>query len=140
MSCLSNLKINQIGVYNKMKLGSLSLENNLILAPLLEVTTAPYRRFCRKLNKVGLVCIPMLYSKRIETSPHTIEHLLHKIEEERPISIQLVGSDIQAIKKSLDFLENYNFDVLDINAGCPSKRAIRAQEGGYLLNDLNKLN
>jgi tRNA-dihydrouridine synthase B len=122
-----------------MKLGTLSLENNLMLAPLLEVTSAPYRRFCRKLNKIGMVCVPMLYTKRVEKSPHTIEHLLHKIEEERPLSIQLIGSNIEALKKSIAFLESYKFDVLDINAGCPSKRAIKAEEGGYLLKDLPKL-
>lgn len=122
-----------------MKLGTLSLENNLILAPLLEVTTAPYRRFCRKLNKIGLVCIPMLYTKRIETNQHSIEHLLCKVEEEKPVSVQLIGSNIDALKKSLNFLGSFNIDVIDLNAGCPSKRAIHAQEGGYLMKDLEKL-
>jgi len=64
---------------------------------------------------------------------------LHKIEDERPISVQLIGSDLNALRSSIDFLESYKFDVLDINAGCPSKRAIKAQEGGYLLKDLTKL-
>ena len=122
-----------------MKLGNLSLKNNLILSPLLEVTTAPYRRFCRKNSKIGLVCVPMLYTKRIETNSGSIKHLLYKVEEEKPISVQLVGSDIYAIKRSLNFLESYKLDLVDINAGCPSKRAIRAQEGGYLLKDLEKL-
>ncbi len=123
-----------------MKLGTLSLENNLILAPLLDITTSPYRRFCRKLNKVGLVSVPMLYTKRIEKNPRSIEQYLHKIEEERPVSIQLIGSNGLALKKSIDFLSSYKFDILDINAGCPSKRAIRAKEGGYLLKDLDSLN
>jgi len=122
-----------------MKLGTLVLENNLILAPLLEVTTAPYRRFCRKFGKIGLVCVPMLYTKRIQNNPRTVLSNLYKIEKERPISIQLIGSDPIALRESVDFLESYQFDVLDINAGCPSKRAIKAKEGGYLLNDLKKL-
>jgi len=53
--------------------------------------------------------------------------------------VQLIGSDPIALRESIDFLESYQFDVLDINAGCPSKRAIKAKEGGYLLNDLKKL-
>jgi len=48
-----------------MKLGTLVLENNLILAPLQRVTTAPYRQFCREFGKIGLVSVPMLYTKRI---------------------------------------------------------------------------
>ena len=122
-----------------MKFGPLSLKNNLILAPMLNITTGPYRRFCRNLNNIGLVSVPMLYAKRIETNPKSVERDLYKIEQERPISIQLIGSNIPALKKSLDFLSSYEFDLLDINAGCPSRRAIRAKEGGYLLSDLRLL-
>jgi len=123
-----------------MKLGTLLLANNLILAPMLQVSTGTFRRFCRMFGKIGLVCVPMLYTKRIERSPNTVLMDLHKIEDEGPISVQLIGSDLNALRSSIDFLESYKFDVLDINAGCPSKRAIKAQEGGYLLKDLKKLN
>jgi nifR3 family TIM-barrel protein len=122
-----------------MKLGTLVLENNLLLAPLQKVTTAPYRRFCREFGKIGLVSVPMLYTKRIQNNPRSVLSNLHKIEKERPISVQLIGSDPIALRESIDFLESYQFDVLDINAGCPSKKAIKAKEGGYLLNDLKKL-
>ncbi len=122
-----------------MKLGTLVLENNLLLAPLQKVTTAPYRRFCREFGKIGLVSVPMLYTKRIQNNPRSVLSDLHKIEKERPISVQLIGSDPIALRESIDFLESYQFDVLDINAGCPSKKAIKAKEGGYLLNDLKKL-
>ncbi|MHA1535175.1 MAG: tRNA dihydrouridine synthase, partial [Promethearchaeota archaeon] len=122
-----------------MKLGTLFLENNLILAPMLQVSTAPFRRFCRKFGNIGLVCVPMLYTKRIETHSRTVLRYLHKIEEERPVSVQLIGSDLDALKSSIDFLESYQFDVLDINAGCPSRRAIKAHEGGYLLKNLDVL-
>ncbi len=122
-----------------MKLGTLSIDNNLLLAPMQEVTTAPYRRFCRKFQKVGLVYVPMIYIKKIEKNPNLFITDLYKIEEERPISIQLIGSDPDALKKTIISLESYKFDMLDINAGCPSKRAIRAKEGAFLLEDLDKL-
>jgi nifR3 family TIM-barrel protein len=122
-----------------MKLGTLFLSNKLILAPMLQVSTSPFRRFCRKYSEIGLVSVPMLYTKRIEKSPNTVLMDLYRIEEEKPISVQLIGSDFKALRCSIDFLESYKFDVLDLNAGCPSKRAIKAQEGGYLLKDLRKL-
>ena len=122
-----------------MKLGTVNLENRYILAPMLNVTTAPFRRFCRKFQKIGLVSVPMLYTKKIEKKPKSIEKDLYKIEEERPISVQLIGSDPEALKKTIDYLESYKFDVLDLNAGCPSKRAIKAKEGGYLMKDLESL-
>jgi len=81
----------------------------------------------------------MLYTKKIEKNPKSVEKDLFKIQEERPIGIQLIGSDPAALKKTIDFLDSYDFDILDLNAGCPSKRAIKAQEGGYLMKDLKKL-
>lgn len=122
-----------------MKLGTLRLENRYILAPMQNVTTGPYRRFCRKFQKIGLVSVPMLYTKRIEKNPDTLVYDLYKIEEERPISVQLISSNPISLKKSIDYLESYSFDVLDINAGCPSRRAIKAKEGGYLLKNLERL-
>ena len=122
-----------------MKLGTLNLKNRYILAPMLNVTTAPYRRFCRKFQEIGLVSVPMLYTKKIEKDPKSIERDLYKIEQEKPISIQIIGSDTEALKKAIDFLESYKYDVLDLNAGCPSKRAIKAKEGGFLMKDLDSL-
>jgi len=122
-----------------MKLGTLNLENRYILAPMLNVTTGPYRRFCRKFQKIGLVSVPMQYTKKIEKIPNSIERELIKIEEEKPISIQLIGSDLKAQEEAINYLESYDFDVLDINAGCPSQRAIKAQEGGYLMKNLEHM-
>lgn len=122
-----------------MKLGTLNLANRYILAPMLNVTTAPYRRFCRKFQEIGLVSVPMQYTKKIEINPKSMEMELYRIEDEKPISVQLIGSDPKALKTSIDYLESFDFDVLDINAGCPSKRAIKAKEGGYLMKDLKNL-
>ena len=123
----------------EMKLGTLNLENRYILAPMLNVSTSPYRRFCRKFQKIGLVSVPMQYTKKIEKNPKSIERELIKIEEERPISIQLIGSDLKAQKEAIIILESYDFDVLDINAGCPSQRAVKAKEGGYLMKNLDHI-
>ena len=119
-----------------MKLGSLNLDNKYILAPLENVSTGPYRRFCRELFDVGLVYVPMVHTKRLMSSPKSFDHELYKIEEERPISVQIIGSDSESLAKAIDYLESYKFDVLDINAGCPSRRAIKLKKGGYLLKDL----
>ena len=66
-----------------MKLGTLLLAINLILAPMLQVSTGPFRRFCRMFGDIGLVSVPMLYTKRVEKSPNTVLRDLHKIEEEK---------------------------------------------------------
>src|SRR5665648_327666 len=106
----------------KMKLGRIALNSHLILAPMQNVSSGPYRRFCRKVSdNVGLVIVPMLYTKRLEQNPSSVELELYRIEEERPLGVQLIGSSIDSLKKSIEFLESYEFDLLDLNAGCPSK-------------------
>ncbi len=119
-----------------MKLGTLNLNSNLLLAPMENYTTGAYRRFCRKFSNIGLVYVPMIHTKQIMKSPKTIAFELSLIHEERPISIQLMGADIEAMKKSLEYLESFEFDSIDINCCCPSKRAIELKAGGYLLKDL----
>jgi tRNA-dihydrouridine synthase B len=81
----------------------------------------------------------MIYTKNIVKTPKSVEPHLYKIEKERPISIQLIGPDTESLKKSIDFLESYEYDILDINAGCPSRRAINGKEGGYLMKDFKQL-
>ncbi|TFG06068.1 MAG: tRNA-dihydrouridine synthase family protein [Promethearchaeota archaeon] len=122
-----------------MKLGSLYLKNNLVLSPLLNITTPVYRRFCRHFSEIGLVCAPMLYAKKLQTDSTSAKLDLHKIEQESPISVQLIGNDEKAIMESIRILESYEFNVLDFNAGCPSRRAILGKYGGYLLKDLDRL-
>lgn len=122
-----------------MKFGPLKLVNRYVLAPMQNVTTAPYRRFCRTFHDIGLVSVPMIYTKNIMKTPKSVEPYLYKIEKERPISIQLIGPDTESLKKSIDFLESYEYDILDINAGCPSRRAINGKQGGYLMKDFKQL-
>ena len=124
-----------------MKIGNIRLGNNLMLAPMQNVSTGPFRRFCRNISKeIGLVCIPMLYTKRIVQKTKSAENDLLRIEEEHPISLQVIGSNRDDLKKAIEFLESYEYDILDLNAGCPSKRALNANEGGHLMKDFRKLN
>ncbi len=123
-----------------MKLGSLSLSNNLLLAPLQNVTTSPFRRFCRYFQDIGLVYVPMIYTKRIIKNPKFLEQELIKIEEEQPISIQLVGSDPNTFKGALEHLESYKYASINLNAGCSSVRSLKTKHGGYLIKDLELLN
>ncbi|TFF87140.1 MAG: tRNA-dihydrouridine synthase family protein [Promethearchaeota archaeon] len=122
-----------------MKLGNLEISNNLLLAPLQNITTSPFRRFCRRYFKVGLVFIPMIYTKRITRNVDSIEQELLKISEEKPISIQLMGRDLEDFKRTLGLLESYDIDGIDINAGCSSRRALNSKSGAYLIIDLKHL-
>jgi len=58
---------------------------------------------------------------------------------DKPLGVQILGSEEEYILKSLDVLKNYKFDILDFNAACPAKKVVRRGEGSGLLNDPKKL-
>jgi nifR3 family TIM-barrel protein len=122
-----------------MNLGKIKIANNLLLAPLQNITTPPFRRFCRKFFNIGLVFIPMIYTKRITSDIKSIKEELIKIEQEKPIFLQLMGRDLDDFKKTLELLESYDLSGVDINAGCSSKRSLNSKSGAYLIKDLDHL-
>ena len=76
----------------KLKIGNVELENNVILAPMAGVTDMPYRILCRE-QGAGLVCMEMVSAKAILYKNKNTQELLKVDERERPVSLQLFGSD-----------------------------------------------
>jgi tRNA-dihydrouridine synthase B len=122
-----------------MKLRDFHLPNNIFLAPMHNVTTSPFRRFCRSFYNIGLVTVPLIYAERLVNNPESVEYQFSKIEDESPISIQLTGKSIDSYREAALYLESYNFNFIDINAGCPSDKSKEAQNGAFLLKDLDYL-
>ena len=75
-----------------MKIGNVTLPNNIILAPMAGVTDLPYRILCRE-QGAGLVCMEMVSAKAIYYNNKNTEELLTIDEAERPVSLQLFGND-----------------------------------------------
>ena len=75
-----------------LKIGNVELENNVILAPMAGVTDMPYRILCRE-QGAGLVCMEMVSAKAILYKNKNTQELLKVDERERPVSLQLFGSD-----------------------------------------------
>lgn len=122
-----------------MKLREMKLPSNILLAPMYNVTTTPFRRFCRHFYNLGLVMIPMIHTDRLIKNLKSIEYKFLKIEQENPISVQLVGNNADSFKEAATILESYDFDMIDINAGCPSEKSDETQHGAFLLRDLHNL-
>jgi tRNA-dihydrouridine synthase B len=122
-----------------MKLRDFHLPNNIFLAPMHNVTTGPFRRFCRHFCNIGLVTVPLIYAERLVNNAKSVEYQFSKIEDENPISIQLTGKTIDSYREAAAYLESYNFNFIDINAGCPSDISKEAQNGAFLLKDLDYL-
>ncbi len=117
-----------------MRIGNVNLENNIILAPMAGVTDLPFRLLCRE-QGAGLVCTEMVSAKAISFHNKNTEALLTTSPQERPVSLQLFGSDPDIISEMAAYIEERPFDILDINMGCPVPKVAGNGEGSALMRD-----
>ena len=120
----------------KLKIGNVQLENNLILAPMAGITDLPFRIVVEKFNP-GLVCTEMASSKAIYYGDEKTKSLLKTDGEKHPISIQIFGSDPEAMAYSAKQISKIA-DIIDINMGCPAPKVVKNGDGSKLLLDLAK--
>ncbi len=118
----------------KLKIGNVTLENNLVLAPMAGVTDLPFRVLCKE-QGAGLICMEMVSAKGIYYNNKNTEILLTTAEEERPVSLQLFGSDPQIMSEMAKKIEERPFDILDINMGCPVPKVVNNGEGSALMKN-----
>lgn len=116
----------------KLTIGSVELNNNLILAPMAGVTDLPFRLLCKE-QGADLVCMEMVSAKGILYKNKNTELLLQVEEKERPASLQLFGSDPKIVSEMAKQIEERNFDILDINMGCPVPKVVNNGEGSALM-------
>ena len=121
---------------NKLKIGNVELENNLILAPMAGVTDLPFRIVVEKFNP-GLVCTEMVSSKAIFFGDEKTKKLLKTEGEKRPISMQIFGSDPETMGFAANYVSDLA-DIVDINMGCPAPKVVKNGDGSKLLLDLKK--
>ena len=118
----------------KLKIGSVTLDNNLILAPMAGVTDLPFRLLCKE-QGAGLICTEMISAKAIHFKNKNTESLMEIDERERPVSLQLFGSDPDLMADIAAQIEYRNFDILDINMGCPVPKVVNNGEGSALMKN-----
>lgn len=117
-----------------LKIGDVSLKNNLILAPMAGVTDLPFRLLCKE-QGAGLLCMEMVSAKAIYFNNKNTEELLTIDDREPPVSLQLFGSDPDIISEMAKKIENRPFSILDINMGCPVPKVAGNGEGSALMKN-----
>ena len=117
-----------------LKIGNVLLENNLILAPMAGVTDLPFRLLCKE-QGAGLICTEMVSAKAIYFKNKNTESLMEIDERERPVSLQLFGSEPDLMAEIAKQIEPRNFDILDINMGCPVPKVVNNGEGSALMKN-----
>ena len=117
-----------------LQIGDVTLENNIILAPMAGVTDLPFRLLCARQN-VGLACMEMVSAKAIFYKNRNTEELMEIHPEEGKVSLQLFGSDPDIISEMAKKIEDRPFAVLDINMGCPVPKVVNNGEGSALMKN-----
>lgn len=118
----------------KLQIGNVTLENNLILAPMAGVTDLPFRLLCKE-QGAGLLCMEMVSAKAILYKNKNTEELLSIDSRENPVSLQLFGSDPEIMGQIAKQIEERPFDILDINMGCPVPKVVNNGDGSALMKN-----
>lgn len=122
------------------KIGNVEIKNKIVFAPMAGVSNISFRKIIKEMG-AGLIYSEMVSNMGIiYNSKKTIE-LLKINNEERPISIQIFGSDTESFINAAKYVEeNFKPDIIDINMGCPvPKVAVKSQAGSALLKNPEKI-
>lgn len=122
------------------KIGNVEIKNRVVLAPMAGICNNAYRRIIKQMG-CGLIVAEMVSDKALMYDSHKTKDMLYMTEDERPISQQIFGSDIESFVYSAKYIEKHMCpDIIDINMGCPvPKVALRAQAGSALLKNPDKV-
>lgn len=118
----------------KLKIGNVTLENNILLAPMAGITNLPFRVICEKFNP-GLVYTEMVSSKGLFYDDKKTEKLLNMKNEKRPVAVQIFGNDIEAMVYSAKKVSKIA-NLIDINMGCPAPKVVKNGDGSKLMLDI----
>ena len=119
-----------------LKIRDVPINPPLVLAPVAGHTDSLFRRVIKDLGGCGLVVSELVSTEGMTRHNARMTHLTHFIEAERPISIQIFGSDPGRMAESAAMVEEMGADIVDINAGCPVKKVVKQGGGSNLLRDL----
>ena len=122
------------------KIGNVKINNRIVFAPMAGVSNESFRYIIKSMG-AGLVYSEMISNMGIIYNSKNTLSMLNISDYERPISIQIFGSDIESFKKAAKYVcENIKPDILDINMGCPvPKVALKSQAGSSLLKNPDKI-
>jgi tRNA-dihydrouridine synthase B len=121
-----------------LKIGNVVLKNRLFLSPMVDVTDVAYRMLCRK-EGAGMAYTEMINISAILNENKKTLGMLKTVLEDKPVGLQVTGRNVDEFKKLSELDIVRNFDLVDLNCGCPSSRITGNQSGSYLLQDPEKI-
>jgi len=124
-----------LNIYNKiLKIGSLEVQPGLTLAPMAGITSQPFRLLAKE-QGCRLLFSEMISAKGLLYGNYRSDALLYFTEYERPIGLQIFGSDPKIMAAAAVRIEKHKPDFIDLNLGCPTRKITKNGEGGALLRN-----
>ena len=122
-----------------VKIGNIDLgEFPLLLAPMEDVSDPPFRYVCKQ-NGVDMMYTEFISSEGLIRDAAKSRQKLDIFEYERPIGIQIFGSNIESMREATEIASQVSPDLIDINYGCPVKNVACRGAGASLLQDIDKM-
>jgi len=115
-----------------MQIGNLILDNNVILAPLAGITNLPFRLLAKS-SGCGLVCSEMISANGLVYQSGRTEQMLNSAPQEKPLSVQIFGSDPGIMAEAAAIIASKGADIVDINFGCSVRKVIKTGSGVALM-------
>ncbi len=121
---------------NGFYIGNVYIPGRLVLGPMAGVTDLPFRLLCREAG-ASYLYTEMISAKGILYNNKNTELLWATDEKDSPLALQLFGSDPDIMSEIAKRIEEKEFDVLDINMGCPVPKVVNNHEGSALMKDIS---
>jgi tRNA-dihydrouridine synthase B len=122
-----------------LKIRDVIVDPPLVLAPLAGHTDTLFRQTIKSLGGCGMVVSELVSTEGMTRHQGRTLHITQFEESERPISIQIFGSDPARMAESALMVQEMGADMVDINVGCPVRKVVRQGGGSNLLRDLPRL-
>ena len=127
-----------MSLISPLKIGTVQLANNLVLAPMAGITDSPFRVLCLQ-GGAGLVCAEMVSAHALHYGNAKSGRMLQVNSKEHPVSMQIFGADEETVSQAARQAQAAGADIVDLNAGCPVKKINKAGAGCVLMKDEVKL-
>ena len=118
-----------------IRVGPVTLDNPVILAPMSGVTDLPFRRLVKRRASAGLVVSEMIASAAMVRQNRKTLMMASNVPEEYPMAVQLAGCEPEVMAEAARLNEDQGAAIIDINMGCPVKKVVNGHAGSSLMRD-----
>lgn len=122
----------------QFSIGNVLIPGQVVLGPMAGVTDLPFRLIARE-QGCSLAVMEMISAKAVTFGNRRTKELALTVPEDRPVSLQLFGSDPAVMAEAAERIADWPFDILDVNMGCPVPKVVNNGEGSALMKDPERI-